>query len=71
MDWQVLDWNEPALNFYKKCNAILDSEWINGKFTDAQLARLQKLVVRCLKKIQCIDIVLAIGDVMSSYGYIV
>ena len=32
MDWQVLDWNEPALNFYKKKNAILDPEWINGRF---------------------------------------
>ena len=29
--WQVLDWNEPALNFYRKFNASLDPEWINGK----------------------------------------
>ena len=29
--WQVLDWNEPAINFYKKFNAELDGEWINGK----------------------------------------
>ena len=28
--WQVLDWNEPAINFYKKYNATLDPEWING-----------------------------------------
>ncbi len=31
MDWQVLDWNQPALNFYKKNNAALDGEWINGR----------------------------------------
>jgi len=31
MNWQVLDWNEPAINFYKKFNAELDGEWINGK----------------------------------------
>ena len=31
MDWQVLDWNQPALNFYKKNNATLDGEWINGR----------------------------------------
>jgi GNAT superfamily N-acetyltransferase len=31
MNWQVLDWNEPAINFYKKLNAELDPEWINGK----------------------------------------
>jgi GNAT superfamily N-acetyltransferase len=30
MVWQVLDWNEPAINFYKKYNATLDPEWING-----------------------------------------
>lgn len=27
--WQVLDWNEPAINFYKKYNANFDGEWIN------------------------------------------
>jgi GNAT superfamily N-acetyltransferase len=27
--WQVLDWNEPAINFYKKFNASFDPEWIN------------------------------------------
>ncbi|MFZ9694796.1 MAG: GNAT family N-acetyltransferase, partial [Chitinophagaceae bacterium] len=30
VSWQVLDWNEPAIKFYKKYNASLDSEWING-----------------------------------------
>ena len=29
MNWQVLDWNEPAINFYKKYNASFDGEWIN------------------------------------------
>ena len=37
MEWQVLDWNEPAINFYKKYNAHLDGEWINGKLTHQQL----------------------------------
>jgi GNAT superfamily N-acetyltransferase len=27
--WQVLEWNEPAINFYKKYNATFDGEWIN------------------------------------------
>jgi GNAT superfamily N-acetyltransferase len=27
--WQVLEWNEPAINFYKKYNAGFDPEWIN------------------------------------------
>ncbi|QNL49889.1 GNAT family N-acetyltransferase [Olivibacter sp. SDN3] len=29
MAWQVLDWNETAINFYKKYNASFDSEWVN------------------------------------------
>ena len=27
--WQVLEWNEPAINFYKKYNANFDPEWVN------------------------------------------
>ena len=37
MEWQVLDWNEPALNFYRKYDAVLDGEWLNGKLTFEQL----------------------------------
>ncbi|EMS34937.1 GCN5-related N-acetyltransferase [Mariniradius saccharolyticus AK6] len=29
MTWQVLDWNTPAINFYKKYGAELDGEWVN------------------------------------------
>jgi len=31
--WQVLDWNEPAINFYKKYQARFDAEWINCSIT--------------------------------------
>ena len=31
MDWQVLDWNDTAIEFYKRKNALLDPEWINGR----------------------------------------
>jgi ribosomal protein S18 acetylase RimI-like enzyme len=27
--WQVLEWNEPAINFYRKYNAKFDPEWVN------------------------------------------
>lgn len=27
--WQVLDWNEPAIQFYKKYNATFDAGWVN------------------------------------------
>ncbi len=40
MEWQVLDWNEPAINFYKKYNAELDEEWFNGRFRREQLKEL-------------------------------
>lgn len=29
MVWQVLEWNEPAINFYKKYGASFDGEWVN------------------------------------------
>ena len=33
MNWQVLDWNTPAIDFYKTYGAELDGEWLNGSFT--------------------------------------
>ena len=29
--WQVLDWNEPALAFYRKIGATIEQNWWNGK----------------------------------------
>ena len=40
MRWHVLDWNEPAINFYKKYDADLDPTWVTGKLTREQLAEL-------------------------------
>jgi len=31
--WQVLEWNEPAIKFYKKLDASLDAEWVNCSIT--------------------------------------
>ncbi len=31
LKWQVLDWNEPALNFYKKNKATIETNWWTGK----------------------------------------
>lgn len=36
MTWQVLDWNQPAINFYKKYNATFDGEWVNVKLLSGQ-----------------------------------
>ena len=35
--WQVLNWNEPAINFYKKYKAKLDDEWINGHLESEEI----------------------------------
>ncbi|MGY0037602.1 N-acetyltransferase family protein [Pedobacter sp. NJ-S-72] len=37
MTWQVLDWNEPAINFYKKYDAQIESGWLNTSFNKDQL----------------------------------
>lgn len=43
MLWQVLDWNEPAINFYKKYyNAKLDGEWINCSLEAEQIREILK-----------------------------
>ena len=37
MKWQVLDWNENAINFYKKYPVVFDGEWINVKIEKENL----------------------------------
>lgn len=37
MMWQVLEWNAPAINFYKKYGAKLDDEWTNCSLERNQL----------------------------------
>ncbi len=39
--WQVLDWNEPAIGFYKKLGATIENEWLNGNLDAAQLGRYE------------------------------
>lgn len=33
LEWQVLDWNEPAIGFYQHLEATLDGSWLNGRLT--------------------------------------
>ena len=40
MEWAVLDWNRPALRFYKRLGAQLRKEWILTRVTGAALQRL-------------------------------
>lgn len=40
MVWQVLDWNEPAINFYKKYEAVVEDGWLNASLSREQLLNL-------------------------------
>ena len=31
LEWQVLNWNKPAISFYKKYSTVFDDEWVNCK----------------------------------------
>ncbi|TDO22584.1 GNAT family N-acetyltransferase [Pedobacter duraquae] len=42
MVWQVLDWNEPAINFYNKYSATLESGWINASLSKEQIISFQQ-----------------------------
>jgi len=39
-EWSVLDWNEPALKFYRSLGAVPMSEWTVQRLTGAPLAAL-------------------------------
>jgi GNAT superfamily N-acetyltransferase len=38
MTWQVLDWNEPAIQFYNKYQAGIEAGWLNASLSKDQLA---------------------------------
>jgi GNAT superfamily N-acetyltransferase len=40
MHWQVLDWNTPAIEFYKKYNSTFEPEWIDCKLTEEQIKKI-------------------------------
>lgn len=40
MMWQVLDWNEPAIKFYKKYGARIDGQWLNCSLEAEQIKKL-------------------------------
>ena len=40
MEWAVLDWNEPALRFYKSLDARQMNEWIIHRLTPVEIEKL-------------------------------
>ena len=43
MMWQVLDWNTSAIDFYKKFNSNVSSDWLTGKLTKDQIKNLVQI----------------------------
>ena len=41
MEWSVLDWNEPAINFYKKLGAVPLDDWTMFRLTGEALANFK------------------------------
>jgi len=44
MTWQALDWNKPALDFYRKYNSKLDGEWITCTLETEQIRQFMNSV---------------------------
>jgi GNAT superfamily N-acetyltransferase len=42
LDWQVLDWNTPSIEFYKSLGASIMREWLQARVTGAALEKLAK-----------------------------
>jgi len=40
MEWQVLDWNAPAIGFYESLGARLVPQWVNCRLEGAALEKL-------------------------------
>jgi hypothetical protein len=37
MEWEVLDWNQPSIGFYKKLGAVAMDEWTKYRLTGEAL----------------------------------
>jgi len=42
MVWQVLDWNQPAIDFYKKYEAGIEAGWLNASLSKQQVHQVCK-----------------------------
>jgi GNAT superfamily N-acetyltransferase len=40
LQWQVLDWNAPSIEFYKRLGAVLMPEWVNCRVQGEALEQL-------------------------------
>lgn len=40
LEWSVLDWNEPSIQFYKKLGALPMSDWTTYRLTESEFNKL-------------------------------
>jgi len=40
LEWSVLDWNEPSIQFYQKLGAVPMSDWTTYRLTESELKKL-------------------------------
>lgn len=40
MNWQVLEWNQTAMDFYERFGAQFDPEWVNGFLDEQSIAKI-------------------------------
>ena len=44
LEWSVLDWNQPAISFYKKMGAVPLDEWTTFRLTGKKLKKMTVLI---------------------------
>ena len=44
LEWSVLDWNQPAISFYKKMGAVPLDEWTTFRLTGEKLKKMTALI---------------------------
>ena len=44
LEWAVLDWNKPAISFYKKMGAVALDEWTTFRLTGEKLKKMTALI---------------------------
>ncbi len=43
VEWQVLDWNTPAIKFYEGYDALFMKEWLNCRLTEEGIDRVSQI----------------------------
>lgn len=50
VEWQVLDWNTPAIRFYEKYDSIFMKEWLNYRLAEDGIDRVVEMASAQISK---------------------